>query len=282
MTEEKKQLVDDVLVGIGVDYLTATATESNGHEPLHSYASQLFRVQCDKGNNPKPWGMAGFKGWRCGSVEIGKRNDETIVRLSSDSAYLSWRPVVQHASNVSRIDLQCTVLPVDGPTKRINQNRRQALRDASRSNDRKVVRWIQDNRDGYTLYLGQRTSIVFGRVYDKFVQSGLDHYKGCVRYEVQFQNKLALNVACGLSKDHSTIPRIAGYCSQFFRGRGIELKLPHQELGNYSCSRRRSDVDRNLAWLTNAVRPTVLRLIALGRGEEVLRAIGLVDDSLAE
>lgn len=273
---------EDTLVGIGVDYVTATAVEVAGNEPLHCVASSLFRCEAERGNQPRPWGMSGFKGWRCGSVEVGKREKETIVRISSDVAANSWRKVVQYAGNVSRIDLQATVLPSDGPTKRIDRHKRQARIDAKKSLDHKVVRWIQDNREGYTLYLGQRTSICFGRIYDKFQQSKMDCYKGCVRYEVQYHNKLALNIALALSQDHSTKPRIAGYCSQFFSSRGVDLVLPYQGLGNYSCSRQRSDADRNLAWLRSAVRPTVLRLIALQRGEEVLRALGLVDDNPPE
>lgn len=269
---------DDVLVGLGVDYLTATAVEPGGYRPMHSAATALFRVQADEGNEPKPWGMSGFKGWRCGSVEIGRREDETLVRLSSDSAYLSWRKITQHANNISRIDLQATVLPILGPTKTIDKHRREARIDARKSKDKKVVRWIQDNRDGYTLYLGNRTSICFGRIYDKFQQSKMDHYKGCVRYEVQYHNKLALHIASSLASDHQTIPRVTSYIMQFFRGRRLSLDLPGDAWATYRCTRRRSDADKNLEWLRTSVRPTVLRLLALGRGEEVLKSLGLVDE----
>jgi len=269
----------DVLTEVAVDYITATATEPNGWEPMHSYATGLFRFQADIGNQPKPWGMSGFKGWRCGSVEIGKREADTIVRLSSDSAASSWRRVAELAGNISRLDLQLTVRPAAGPTKTIDKHRQQARRDALKSKNRKVVRWIQDNRDGYTLYLGQRTSICFGRIYDKFQHSKLVHYEGCVRYEVQYHNELARSIASRLVQDHSTKPKINAYCRQFFSGRGISLDVPYEDGARYSCSRKRSDADRNLAWLTAAVRPTVIRLIASGRGEEVLRALGLVDDN---
>jgi hypothetical protein len=274
-----KPLSEDVLITIGVDYLTATAIEPRGWEPMHAAATTLFRTQADEGNEPKPWGMSGFKGWRCGSVEVGKRDDETIVRLSSDSAYRAWRTVVQHANNISRIDLQATVLPSVGPTRTIDRHRRQATRDAKKTENHKVVRWIQDNRDGYTLYLGQRSSICFGRIYDKYAHSKLDQYKGCVRYEVQYHNKLALRIASALNSDYQTIPRIAGYIQQFFHGRAIDLVIQSDAWATYSCSRPRSDAEKNLSWLRNAVRPTVLRLIALDRGDEVLRALGLVEDA---
>ena len=270
--------LDDVLHSIGVDYLTATAVEPDDYQPLHSLATALFRVQAEKGNNPKAWGMAGFKGWSCGSVAIGRREKETLVRLSSDSAALSWRGVVHLATNISRIDLQATVLPHDGPSARIDRHRNQAHDNSAESGNRKVVRWVRDNRGGYTLYLGQRTSICFGRIYDKSVESKLSCYEGCIRYEVQYHNKLAKRVACALASDHQTIPRIASYCRQFFSGRGVDLELQYNDRSTYCSPRTRSDADRNLAWLSQAVRPTVLRLIACGRGAEALSALGLVQE----
>lgn len=270
--------VDDVLVSLGVDYVTATALETSDYQPLHSRASSMFHHQAQIGNQPKPWGMSGFKGWSCGSVAIGRRQDETIVRLSSDAAALGWRGVVQLASNVSRLDLQATVRGLRGPTATIDKHRREARRNALKHNQKRVVRWVQDNRDGYTLYLGQRSSICFGRIYDKFAQSKLEHYEGCVRYEVQYHNKLALNIACALQRLDSPLPTIASYCSEFFEGRGILLDLPYRNGATYCCSRTRSDVDKNLSWLRTAVRPTVLRLIALDRGEDLMRALGLIDD----
>ena len=275
---EYPTLGEDVLYSIGVDYLTCTAVEPDGWQPLHSYATQLFRTQGDVGNNPKPWGMAGFKGWSCGSVAIGRREKETIVRLSSDSAQSSWRPIVERAGNISRIDLQATVKVVDGPSDRIDKHRTQAGLDSAKSGNRKVVRWVRDNRGGYTLYLGQRSSICFGRIYDKFQESKSRHFEGCVRYEVQYHNKLARRIASALSSDHNTIPRIAGYCSQFFSGRGVDLEIQWKAGARYSCSRGRSDADKNLAWLEVAVRPTVMRLIDSGRGVEVFRALGLIQD----
>jgi len=273
---------EDVLISLGVDYLTATAVEADSWQPLHSHASGLFRHQAEIGNQPKPWGMSGFKGWSCGSVAIGRRDKETIVRLSSDAANLSWRKVVQLSGNVSRIDLQATVRTVDEPSTRIDRHRSEAEGDSEKSGNRKVVRWIRDNRGGYTLYLGQRSSIVFGRIYDKYEECKLDHFKRCVRYEVQYHNKLALRVASALESDHATMPRITSYCRQFFSGRGIELEIQCNDKARYSCSRGRSDADKHLEWLARAVRPTVERLIACGRGAEALRALGLVQEEPGE
>jgi DNA relaxase NicK len=268
----------DTLVGIGCDYITVTAPESGGLNSLHSYASSLYRHQADVGNKVKPWGLSGFKGWKCGSVEIGTRDDLVMVRLHSDAAQISWRRLAELATNITRFDVQATVL-IDGDvTRTIDMHKRAARLDAKKGHDRKVVRWIEDNRGGYTLYLGHRESLCFGRIYDKFVQSKLVYFKNCVRFEVQFQRELAHSVARAMLQTHSELPRVASHLTQFFEARGVRPGLQYNDGATYCCTRPRSDTDKNLEWLRAAVRPCVMRLIALGEGEATLRALGLIDD----
>jgi hypothetical protein len=236
-------------------------------------------VQRDLDNEAKPWGMHGFAGWSCGSVQVGTRKEEVCVRLSSDSAFKSWREVVHVSQNVSRIDLQATVTVVQDVTGLIDGYKRNARRDSEKGHNKKRVRWVQEHHGGYTLYLGNRGSNVFGRIYDKHAESKLDHYKNCIRYECQFQNKLAKFIAHDLYKTPSPIPREISYLSQFFEGRGVRLGLQYNDRARYSCSRPRSDVEKHLEWLTQAVRPCVGRLIADGHGESVFRALGLISET---
>lgn len=268
----------DVLVSLGVDYITATAKDRDAAVALHAVGSSLFRVQRDFGNNARAWGMHGFSGFACGSVQVGTRDDEVCVRLSSDSAQRSWRDVVQAAQNVSRIDLQVTIQVQRDVAKVIDRYKRAARRDSVKSHNKKRVRWVQEHHGGYTLYLGNRQSNVFGRIYDKYEESKLDQFRSCVRFEAQYQSKLALWIANDLNGTNSSKPRIASYVSQFFDGRGVHLEVPYKDTARYSCSRPRSDADRNLQWLSDAVKPCVLRLMSQGLGEEVFRALGLIAD----
>lgn len=266
----------DVLVSIGCDYLTATTKTPEAGERLHYQGSTLFRVQRDFGNKSKPWGMHGFSGYACGSTQVGTRNGEVIVRLSSDSAARSWRQVVQAAENVSRIDLQATVKTTDEAADVIDSHRTEASINADEHKGKRKVRWTQEHHGGYTLYLGDRQSNVFGRIYDKWQESKMVQYTGCVRFEAQFQNKLAWFIANSLLASACPKPAVASYLTQFFAGRGVKLELPERDSATYSCPRPRSDDDKSLEWLKAAVSPTVKRLIDSGRGEEVLSALGLV------
>ena len=270
---------EPVLVSLGCDYLTATARDRDRAMALHSKASALFRVQRDFGNESRPWGMAGFSGWKCGSVQVGVRGEEVCVRLSSDSAARSWRDVVHLADNVSRIDLQATVQVETNLTKLIDKYKRAARRNSAQCRDKKRVRWVQEHHGGYTLYLGNRQSNVFGRIYDKAVESKLPEFRQCVRFEAQYQYRLARYVADELYRTSRPIPRIASYVSQFFNGRGVPLEINEDDTARYTCSRPRSDAEKNLAWLQASVKPCIMRLMDLGLGEEVFRALGLISDA---
>jgi len=272
-------LVEDTLVSIGCDYITAIAPDSQQLNTLHSYAAQLFRHQKEIGNNAKPWGLAGFKGWKCGSIEIGTLEGDVIVRMHSECAFTNWRKVVQLSHKISRLDLQATIKVPDGPTRRIDKHRVQARRHSHEHHDKPVVRWTADHTGGYTLYLGARTSTCFGRIYDKFQHTKLDHYRNCIRFEVQYHNHLAKMLAHDLVGRDSPRARIASHVNQFFRSRHVDPKLNCDSSATISCPRPRSDDDRHLAWLRTQVRPSVLRLISRNRGDEVFRALGLIDET---
>jgi len=269
----------DVLTSVDCDYITARGLESDRLGELHPWASGLFRTESDFGNKSHPWGMAGFKGWKCGEVEIGVREKDCLVRLHSSAAARNWRRLVQLSGVVTRIDLQATVKVTGSTTERIEYHRKEALAHSHKMGGQQIVRRIDDNRGGYTLYLGARESNVFGRIYDKGAQDSSPHYKQCVRFEVQFNKRLAQHIAYALEKHSSPKPAMSGYLRTFLESRGVTPPGFGAAQLTYCSPRKRSDADRKLVWLYEAVRPSVLALIALGRGTEVLTALGLVDEN---
>jgi DNA relaxase NicK len=263
-------------VGLGCDYITAVAPDSNDFNSLHGWSTGLFRSEAESGNQPRAWGMSGFKGWKCGSVEIGVREKDVLVRLSSEVAARSWKRCAELAQTISRLDLQATVQVLNGPTQEINKHRRAAARHAKKLNDKPIVRWTADNRGGYTLYLGARQSICFGRIYDKYAQSKMDHYRSCVRFEVQMHNEMALRTATLLCSLAHPRDMMAARINQFFARRDVKVDLPTELVSDFALHRSRSDVEKNLEWLSKSVRPTVERLLSLGHGRDVLSSLGLI------
>lgn len=269
----------DIATSIACDYLTCTASEGDSPSPLHRAATACFQSEADRGNRVYGWGVSGFKGYKCGDIEIGKKPGRVIVRLVSTWADSHWRKFVPLSDNITRIDLQATILSKESVTERIEECRRAALDHAARLHEKPVVRWTADNRGGYTLYLGSRESNVFGRIYDKYAHTLDERYEGCIRFEVQFQKSLAKSIAFVLARQSSPKSLMAQYISQFFAGRDMLLELPYFCDNRYGLHRRRSDVESNLEWLRSAVAPMVQRLIDSGHGLEVFESLGLIKDS---
>ena len=271
----------DVLCNVACDYLTSLSTEVGGQNPHHTQATALFRVEADRGNEIRPWGMSGFKGWKCGHVELGTRDDLFMCRLSGEAAANSWLRMVHLCGRVTRIDVQATIKTGCGPTERIDFHRDEALAFCRAHDDRPVARWIRDNRKGYTLYLGSRESNVFGRIYDKHAREQLDHFLGCVRYEVQFNSRLANSVAFVLARQASPSLGMAGYIRSFLQERGVSPPAVEFSQLTPCVPRSRTDAEKKLEWIRTSVRPSVLNLIALGKGAQVLEALGLVTEDFS-
>jgi len=266
------------VVSIGVDYLTVTGIDSQMPGELHSEASSLFQSQADKGNQIKAWGLAGFSGFSCGGVQIGRRAGDVIVRLSAGVAQSSWRKIYQAGANCSRVDSQVTIQVAGGPTRVIDEVLNEARLHSTNNRDKPIVRWTQEHTGGYTVYLGSRKSNCFGRVYDKGRESRLREYDECVRFEVQFQNELANVVAGRMFAAQSEIPVIVSDCRQFFRSRGVAPRWYYSAGATYGCTRSASDVDKNLRWLATAVRPCLRRLMDAGYGEAAFKSLGIISD----
>lgn len=267
---------EDVTHSLACDYISVTGIDSSSLGSLHHRATQIFRVEADRGNRVRPWGMSGFRGWRCGSVEIGTLDHKVLVRVAGALANDSWTTLFEVSQNCSRLDLQTTVIVKDGVQKRIERCRRIAERFSSAHNDTLRVRWVREHAGGYTLYLGSRKSNCFGRVYDKWEKEKLDHYRDCVRFEVQYQDDLANHVARTLYGNTPRWPSIASHVRAFFRNRGLDLELYYDERLTSRSPRGRSDAEKTLAWLAAGVKPSVERLIALGYESEVFAALGLL------
>lgn len=264
-----------VLLSSGVDYLTVTTTQSKWSDPLRLRCSEIFRTEHERGNVVRGWGMAGFSGFKVGQIQIGQRDQEAIVRISSNLAQRQWREVFELAQNATRLDLQVTIRWAQPASRVLKRNHRAALAHARQFKRPPTVRYIAGNDGGQTVYLGSRQSNKFGRAYDKGVESGLVEFENSVRYEVQYQGALAQLVANKLFSLSSPSPAIIGRVAQFFNSRGVPLPGLIED-GQHECCRKiPSDFDRSLLWLRESVSPCIRRLIVAGKRDEVLLALGL-------
>ena len=263
----------------------------------------MVQQEQEAGEKWRSFRWSGYAGEMCGSAAFGRRHDSQIVRLSSKVAREFWAQAFALSTNVTRLDLQVTVLPKNGPTQRLAQHHRQ-LRRKNRGVGRPAKFKVWYGPDGpEAAVLGKRVSDWFGRIYDKGLESGLAEYQGALRYEVELKRKVALVHANGLERSESEAQYCARVISAFVLKRALriptwvfdleELTAVSGAIANcLSCTESPSEsadarssgsyasigqgrTRKRLTWLHNAVRPSVHELLDQSQEVEVLSALGL-------
>lgn len=259
----------------GVDWLTATAFERGGGIRLQELGSRLLAAESRCGVDVRQWQFEQFSGLNGGQIAVGQGDGMIIVRLSSALAFQHWRKVYRLCDSLSRIDFQVTIEGVcDGPS---------FIRDRHEEAKGHVAAWklkpevlIRDsNRTGPTLYLGTRKSAWMGRVYDKFVESKLEDYAGCIRFELQFNKRLAKTVAHELSSNSFEGATGLAIINEKLSRRGIRRPWADGATLPVGSPRKRGTDDDRLRWLQSQVAPAISRLVAAGKLQEVLESLEL-------
>lgn len=263
------------IVSLGVDWITATTKTADATYRMLSWASECITVEMRTGNERRPWAMAGFHGHICGQVQAGFREDEGIVRLTSDYAARSWKTLYQLGDTVTRLDLQVTSKTATAPSKRVHADWKRAKRMSAKREKGAEVTIISKMRGGDTFYSGSRQSQLFGRCYDKAAQSKRPEWSMCVRHELQLNGKRAMLVARRINDARHPGDTIASCLQAFWAMRLGSFWLPCEgELPSFG-SRHRPDYLQRLEWLRVAVGPSVRNLVKLGKSVELLQALGV-------
>jgi hypothetical protein len=297
------RLQSDVIVEVGVDYLTCTFVGRQGESSLASFGRYLVHEEMARGEKWRDFRFSGYRGEHCGASSFGYRHDGEILRISSHVAKEHWAQAFALATNVTRIDVQVTVRPEGGPTKRLlNHHRTMRRKRRGRGRPPSFKFWYgPDGPEAATF--GKRSSDVFARAYDKGVESGLPEYSGTLRYETELKRRLAVEMCVKLDEAVCSDSQIVQYVSKFATIRGLQTGIDASEFERLALldrlpeNRRHEDFEchqisssapanpelllgqgkmrRSASWLHNSVRPSVQKLLAMGHREVVLSALGL-------
>lgn len=268
----------------GVDYLTCTIPpESTQYAEVNRIGRKLLEGEHNEGNQVKPFKIQGYEGVICGSVFVGECYQGAMVRASGFSAKEAFNLLKGKEVSPTRIDLQVTVWIPENHDKLMRTWVSRAIADnqvADGRTRRKLTTW-EDNRGGYTLYIGARTSDYFGRMYDKQAESKDDAYTGAVRFEVEIKGKRAkqvFEVLAGRYRDRDKA--IVSFVGEWYASRGVYVPFLF-EIGQMELSpikRDKSDTARRLEWLRSQVRHTVIELRKVVDTNVILDVLGFFEE----
>lgn len=275
----------DTIQEVGIDYITCTSKLRKSDSSLAAFGSYLVGLEVESGEREAVWRGHGYHGRHAGQVAYGRRHDTEIVKLSGELASAHWATCLNLSSNVSRLDLQVTVKPAEGSAKRLQRHHREVLR-ANKGKGRPAGFKCYYGPDGpECLTLGSRTSDVFGRFYDKWVESCLPYYAGCLRYEMELKRKRALAMAQHLDRQPDEGAAIAAEVLKFARARNTQLSI-EVDPATLTCGRPANDNEsrkqggrafKRIMWIENSIKPAVLELVQVGLMQECLVALGISD-----
>lgn len=258
----------------GVDWLTATANGGVSRVNLLEYGRQMVREEQRNGNRIKAGAPQGYTGFGAGGCFVGERRDGVMLRLSGSLADGAWADAVARSSNVSRIDLQVTIV---GDTKLHNLARRHhaEIRRSVRGTGRPISTALL-TKDGtpQTLNLGSRSSDVYCRCYDKHAESPEDYPPGAWRYEVEYKGDTAGVVASRLADTDLPNSRALSLVHRDFSKRGaVPVFASQAPAPGTKWDVPITDKERVLKWLRTGVAPTLRRAQVEGWLPEALEAL---------
>lgn len=264
------------VIECGVDYLTATARTKIARESLLQAGQRLSAAESVAGNDTRPFAWMGYRGLCVGPVTWADRDDTSMLRLSGHLANAHWRTLGSAIENCARIDIQVTARCSEEPLWMSAKSYIDAMHAAEDANHSGLVSHVTDNRGGWTVYIGSRTSPRFARIYNKYAESRDELYRRCVRWEVEYKDEAANEFLRGLRGASSTQSAILATVSSHFRLRGAPI--PWSAPGSpvpVSIQKTPTDDAIRTRWLTTQVRPTVGRLVVNGLLGKVVDALGL-------
>lgn len=264
------------LISAGVDYLTATAYRGSRSDPFVALGHRLLEQQAAIGHEVRTWKGSQYHGTLTEGVVRGVRHDTHIIRLSSEMAHAHWREVAELATNITRIDCEVT-FELKRPDPRIIRRSELLAYTAKTTRGRRREVELRANRlRGDTLYLGRRQSEVYARFYDKGRELKTEVAGKLLRQELEFKGDRAKAVATTLAAVPSDAIECAAIVSTYMKRCGLQT-VRGATPAAMSARGMTGGKPVKLRWLEQAVKPSVLRLLAAGQLNNVLDALGLSD-----
>jgi hypothetical protein len=260
-----------------LDWLTASFHTRESADRANGDADRWARQERDAGAEVKPFHLGGYVGWLAGRVRFGRRLDGALLQLSGDLAERHVDTVARRASNVSRVDLAVTVRVAPPRADLASDAYDDALgfRGVHPTSARPSLTMNGDG--GQTLYLGQRESNWFLRLYNKEAEcvenddeEGASHYVGCWRYELEVKGPDAFRQVQLYPAVEDRPTYVQRYVYQWASNHGLQPVFPYD--GDQTLEpgfRRRSDRETRLRWLLQTDdRAELIKLLGLESSSE--------------
>jgi hypothetical protein len=259
-----------------VDWLTATSPLGERATQLLDLGLNMIREYEKDGNAVKPWRWQGYRGSSAAGLAVGWRLDGACLVASSERANLVAPGVLQIGARARRIDLCVTVVAADKTVNLVRDGFRQLEQSRDTGAAPRRADATFNLAGGGTLYIGDRSNVVFGRIYDKHRESGGAYPKGAWRFEIELKGSAALGVGGYLTTVRDWPAWITSAVAAYFERLGVHTPVRNDlEVEAFVPPRPRTDVDRLKNWCANTVAPALATLGVFETEQTILELLGL-------
>lgn len=259
-----------------VDWMTATIRNGSEQRALAILCEEWLLDRSCEGYEVKGWRWNNYSGSVTDGISFGRREDGFIVRLSGSMAVRHWLTTATWAHNVSRFDVQATVLAGDPRDEFAYSGFTKLALDPRVESGATTTRYIENTPAGSSLYVGSRSSDRMLRLYDKTAESDGDYPNRSWRYEIEYKSDRAQRVVERIKADRHPTQAIFDTIQTAYSDYGIGMVAdrPGWEW-RPTVTRHETTDERRLAWLARCIRPCVTRLTEAVGVDRVMVALGL-------
>ena len=229
----------------------------------------------------RDWSWHGYNGRIGDHFSWGLRWDGAILQLHGYLAEKYWEQAARRSANVTRIDIAVTVR-YDEAQEGVAEDAYLRGKRADEGNPRAPSRsLIVSSGGGSTAYIGNRSSQVFARIYDKWRERNDEQWRNCWRWEVEYKSDLANDCATRLLASPDVPCAIRELVSSHYVRRSMAARwMADGRTMRLNAQRQPSTVASRLCWLSDTCRPVVKRLLASVSILDLLFAVGLDSESI--
>jgi len=264
------------LVHAGTDYLTLTSDKPGDMSMLYQIGTDLLECQFRSGNDRRPMDLYGYRGTQCGSVFVGTGSNGTMLRSSGMMSDIALMDVGDLEVHCTRIDLQITIRLRDDDEHYGYEEMRwaQRRRTCKESMSTAKLRHIIGNGEGDTAIVGSRSSVRYGRLYDKYRESGSKEFANCWRYELEYKREMAPRAFKAIRESSNMLGCIIALVRGQWNEWGFDIPVcTDLSVLLSGLGRPHSDAQTRLKWIESQVAPTIEKLAHAGYAKDVMRIV---------
>lgn len=257
-----------------VDWMTLVTKDPDRATEWREAFRAVATMEQKRGHEWKQARFFGYEGEQCGHVMWGKRHDGALVRLTSSLAHDEAMLFSPDAAHCTRIDLQVTAELTSEHPLFLEKTYASAKTAPATEGRHPKYTLIADTEGGSTLYVGSRSSMRFGRVYDKGIEQASEKKGKLYRWELEIKDVLADQAVAMLVGSADVQRSILAVVGDFFTARGVPVlwTVPRSD-EKFSIPRLVQEDAGTLKWFNGPVATAVARLMETIGPEQTLRAL---------